>query len=72
VPRVIEHDIDDDQVITAAMAAQADLIVSGDRKHLLALGNHAGIGIVHAAEALYRIEAHTHLALRRSGQGSEF
>jgi putative PIN family toxin of toxin-antitoxin system len=59
VPRVIERDIDDDQVIAAAVAAQAELIVSGDRKHLLPLGSHAGIGIVNAAEALRRIEAHT-------------
>jgi putative PIN family toxin of toxin-antitoxin system len=52
VPRVVPGDIDDDQVIAAAVAAQADLIVSGDRKHLLPLGSHAGIAIVDAAEAL--------------------
>ncbi len=56
VPRVVEHDIDDDQVIAAAVAARADLIVSGDRKHLLPLGSHAGIAIIDAAEALRRIE----------------
>jgi hypothetical protein len=32
-----------------------DLIVSGDRKHLLPLGSHAGIAIVEVAEALRRI-----------------
>ena len=52
VPRVVPGDIDDDQVIAAAVAAQADLIVSGDRKHLLPLGSHAGIAIVDVAEAL--------------------
>jgi putative PIN family toxin of toxin-antitoxin system len=52
VPRVVPGDIDDDQVIAAAVAAQADLIVSGDRKHLLPLGSHAGIAIVEVAEAL--------------------
>ncbi len=52
VPRVVPGDIDDDQVIAAAVAAQADLIVSGDRKHLLPLGSHAGIAIVDSAEAL--------------------
>lgn len=31
VPRVVAGDIDDDQVIAAAVAARADLIVSGDR-----------------------------------------
>jgi uncharacterized protein len=51
-PRVVPGDIDDDQVIAAAVAAQADLIVSGDRKHLLPLGSHPGIAIVDAAEAL--------------------
>lgn len=38
VPRVVPLDADDDQVIAAAVAAHADLIVSGDRKHLLPLG----------------------------------
>ena len=52
VPRVVPGDVDDDQVIAAAVTAQADLIVSGDRKHLLPLGSHAGIAIVDAAGAL--------------------
>jgi uncharacterized protein len=56
VPRVIEHDIDDDQVISAAVAAQADLIVPGDREHLLPLGSYAGIAIVTPADALRRID----------------
>jgi len=55
VPPVIERDVDDDQVIAAAVAAQAELIVSGDRKHLLPLGSHVGIAIVTPAEALRRI-----------------
>jgi putative PIN family toxin of toxin-antitoxin system len=57
VPRVIERDVDDDQVIAAAVAAQTNLIVSGDRKHLLPLGSHAGIAIVDAAEALRLISS---------------
>lgn len=52
VPRVVPGDVDDDQVIAAAVTAQADLIVSGDRKHLLPLGTHAGIPIVNVVEAL--------------------
>ena len=55
VPRVVVGDIDDDQVIAAAVSARADLIASGDRKHLLPLGSHQGIPIVNAAEALRRI-----------------
>jgi putative PIN family toxin of toxin-antitoxin system len=57
VPRVVVGDVDDDQVIAAAVAARADLIVSGDRKHLLHLGSHQGIDIVDAAEAVRRIAA---------------
>jgi predicted nucleic acid-binding protein len=52
VPQVVPGNIDDDQVIAAAVTAPADLIVSGDRKHLLPLGSHAGIAIVDVAEAL--------------------
>jgi len=52
VPRVVTNDADDDQVIAAAVAAHADLIVSGDRKHLLPLGGYQGIAIVEAAEAI--------------------
>lgn len=55
VPRVVAGDVDDDQVIAAAVAARAELIVSGDRKHLLPLGNHQGIAIVEASEALRRL-----------------
>ena len=51
VPRVIAADPDDDHVLACAVAAQADLIVSGDR-HLHSLGgNYQGIRIVSAAEA---------------------
>ncbi|NBN78870.1 hypothetical protein GWI72_11385 [Microvirga tunisiensis] len=40
-------------------SARADLIVSGDRKHLLPLDSHQGIDIVDAAEAVRRIAAGT-------------
>lgn len=52
VPRVIEHDADDDHVLACALAGQADLIVSGD-KHLLGLGGqYEGIRIVAPAAAV--------------------
>lgn len=57
VPRVVPGDPDDDEVIAAAVAADAALIVSGDRRHLLPLRQYRGIEIVEAAEALRRIEA---------------
>lgn len=57
VPRVIESDPDDDHVIACAVAAQADLIVSGDR-HLHSLGGqYGGIRIFSPAEALAIITA---------------
>ena len=52
VPRVVANDPDDDHVIATAVTAQAGLIVSGDRKHLLPIGSHEGIGIVTAVQAL--------------------
>ena len=55
VPRVVVGDADDHQVIAVVVAAQADLIVSGDRKHLLPLRSHQGIEIIDAAEALRRL-----------------
>jgi uncharacterized protein len=55
VPRVVANDADDDHVLACAIAAQADLIVSGD-KHLLGLGgSYQGIAIVTPAQALQRL-----------------
>ena len=55
VARVIIADPDDDHVLACALAAQADLIVSGDR-HLLQLQRYRDIPIFKAAEALRLIE----------------
>jgi predicted nucleic acid-binding protein len=52
VPRMIERDADDDHVIAAAVAAHAELIVTGDRRHLLPIGTHQGIAILTAQDAL--------------------
>jgi putative PIN family toxin of toxin-antitoxin system len=51
VPAVVAADADDDHVIAAAVAANADLLISGDR-HLLALGTHAGTRIISPAAAM--------------------
>jgi putative PIN family toxin of toxin-antitoxin system len=54
VPRVVPDDVDDDQVIAAALAAGVDLIVSGDAD-LLSMGSHQGIPIITAAQAAQQI-----------------
>lgn len=54
--RIVLADRDDDAVIACALAAKADLIVSGDR-HLRNLKSYQRIEIVGAAEALGRLAA---------------
>ncbi len=49
--RIIAADPDDDRVLEAAVAGEADFIVSGDR-HLLDLGRYEGIEIVTPARFL--------------------
>lgn len=55
-PTVLD-DPEDDQVLACAVAARADLIVSGDRRHVLPLGSFEGVSIVSPAEALRIISA---------------
>jgi predicted nucleic acid-binding protein len=45
-------DPDDEMILECALAAEADFIVSGDKKHLLALRQFRGIPIVSPAELL--------------------
>jgi predicted nucleic acid-binding protein len=52
---VIENDPDDGHAIACAVAARADLIVSGDRQALAV--QHEDIHIVSPAEALATITA---------------
>lgn len=54
VPRVVPSDADDDHVIAAAVAARAEIIVSGD-SDLLSMGVYQGIDIVSAAMAVETI-----------------
>ena len=55
LPQRVSRDADDDHVLACAIAAQADLIVSGD-EHLLSLKIHQNIPIVTPAEALRRVD----------------
>lgn len=57
LPQQVSPDADDDAVLATAQAAKADLIVSGDRKHLLILKRFEGIPIVTAAQAVAMAEA---------------
>jgi predicted nucleic acid-binding protein len=52
---VVPTDPDDDHVVAAALTCRADLIVSGDKRDLLALGSVQGIFIVNARDALDRL-----------------
>ena len=53
-PRVVPEDPDDDQVLACAVAAQAELVVTGDR-HLLNLKQYQNMPIVTAADTLPRL-----------------
>lgn len=56
IARVVPNDVDDDAVIACALAASATLVVSGDAD-LLNLGQHQGIPIVTAAQAIGLVQA---------------
>lgn len=51
IEKIVTADPDDDEVLACAIAARADLVVSGDR-HLIALETHRGIRILTPAQAL--------------------
>jgi hypothetical protein len=48
-------DPDDNSILATAIAGDADLIVSGDKRHMLSLGKAHGIPIVTARTALDRL-----------------
>ena len=45
-PRPTTGDRDDDLILDCAIDAQVDVLVTGDRKHLLPLGEHQGVRIL--------------------------
>jgi predicted nucleic acid-binding protein len=53
----VSRDPDDDHVLACALAARAELIVSGDKRHLLILGEYQGIPIRTVSDALSRLSA---------------
>lgn len=57
LPVVTESpDPKDNMILATALAGNAEVIVSGDKRHVLSLGKFGGIAIVTAAEAVNRIE----------------
>jgi putative PIN family toxin of toxin-antitoxin system len=45
-PEALTGDPDDDLTLACAIAADVDAVVSGDRRHLLPLGEHRGVRII--------------------------
>ena len=52
VPQVIENNEGDNRILACAMELNADYLVTGDRRHLLPLGEHLGTKIVNAPRFL--------------------
>ncbi len=50
--KFIAADPDDDVVLECAVVGEADYIVSGDKRHLLPIGDYEGIRVVSSAEFL--------------------
>jgi putative PIN family toxin of toxin-antitoxin system len=50
-PEQVTGDRDDDVILACAVAAGVEVLVSGDRRHLLPVGEHRGVRIV-APQAL--------------------
>jgi uncharacterized protein len=45
-PEPLTGDPDDDVILACAVAAGAEVLVSGDRRHLLPVGEHRGVRII--------------------------
>ena len=57
LPEVIEGGHADNRVLDCAAAASADYLITGDRRHLLPIGEHRGARIVNAPRFLSKLEA---------------
>lgn len=51
-PRVVPNDPKDDPIIAAAVAVKADYLITGDRAHLLPMGEYEGTRIISPREFL--------------------
>ena len=53
----LSPDPKDNPILATAIAGKADLIISGDKKHILSLEHVEGIPVVTAREALERLRS---------------
>ena len=56
LPETIEGDHADNRVLECAAEASADYLVTGDRRHLLPIGEHLGVTILNAPRFLLALE----------------
>ena len=56
LPETIKGDHADNRILECAAAAAADYVVTGDRRHLLPLGEHQGARILNAPRFLSALE----------------
>ena len=52
LPQVVEYNEGDNRILACAMESNAEYLVTGDRRHLLPLGEHLGTKIVNAPRFL--------------------
>ena len=52
VPNVIQHDPADNHILACAISGKADVIVSGDKRHLLPLKEYEFIPIIRPVDFL--------------------
>jgi predicted nucleic acid-binding protein len=45
-PEAVTGDPDDDLILACAAQAEVDVLVSGDRRHLLPVGKHHGVRVI--------------------------
>lgn len=45
-PKAVSGDPDDDLILACAVEAEVEVLVSGDRRHLLPLGEYRGVRII--------------------------
>ena len=53
---IIKADPSDNRILECAAAAKSDVIVTGDKRHILPLGSYGGIPIVMVAEFMRGLE----------------